>query len=168
MKRRHFISTLLNLSGMGAAIMAATGCGTLMHPERRHQRHSNQIDWKIAACNGLGLLLFFIPGVIAFAVDFYTGAIYLPAGHDHADNSSSPAKRFGVARLGLRKIEIPRDQLSVRTIEQVVSAHVGETVVLEEDSSVSELAQIEQFDAQLRQHQSDRRFGHSLRKLLAV
>lgn len=51
-----------------------------MYPERRHQPRSHQIDWKVAALDGLGLLLFFVPGVIAFVVDFYTGAIYLPAG----------------------------------------------------------------------------------------
>ena len=51
-----------------------------MYPERRRMPHSNQIDWRVAAFDGLGLLLFFVPGVIAFVVDFYTGAIYLPAG----------------------------------------------------------------------------------------
>jgi hypothetical protein len=168
MKRRHFMSVLLSQSGVGAAIIAATGCGTLMHPERRHQGHSNQIDWKIAACNGLGLLLFFVPGVIAFAVDFYTGAIYLPAGHGHADNSDSPASRLAVTRFGLHKITIPRDQLSLHAIEQAVSKHVGQTVVLDEDSRVSELAQIERFDTQLSHHKSDQRFGHSLRKFLRV
>ena len=43
-----------------------------------HQPHSRDLDWKMVACNGLGLAFFFVPGVIAFAVDFYTGAIYLP------------------------------------------------------------------------------------------
>jgi hypothetical protein len=138
-----------------------------MHPERRHQRHSNQIDWKIAACNGLGLLIFFVPGVIAFAVDFYTGAIYLPAGHGHADSSGTSANRLAATRFGLQKITLPREQLNLRTIEQVVSSHVGQPVVLEEDSRVSELAQIEGFDAQLRQHESDQKFGHSLRKFFS-
>jgi hypothetical protein len=50
-----------------------------MHHERVGQPHSQQIDWKIAALNGLGMLLFFVPGAAAFAVDFYTGAIYLPS-----------------------------------------------------------------------------------------
>lgn len=168
MKRRHFMSVLLSQSGVGAALVAATGCGTLMHPERRHQRHSNQIDWKIAACNGLGLLLFFVPGVIAFAVDFYTGAIYLPAGHGHADNSGSPANRLAVVRSGFYKISIPRDQLSLRAIEQAVSEHVGQSVVLDEDARVSELAQIERFESQLSQHQSDYKFGFSLRNFLSV
>lgn len=168
MERRHFMSVLLSHSGVGVAILAATGCGTLLHPERRHQRHSNQIDWKIGAFNGLGLLLFFIPGVIAFAVDFYTGAIYLPAGHGHAGKSGSPANQPANTQLGFRKITVPRDQLDLQTIEQIVSAHLGQPVLLEADSRVSELAQIEGFDAQFRQHRTDQRFGDSLRKFLSV
>jgi len=200
MKRRHFMSVMLSHSGLGAAFLAATGCGTLMHPERRNQRHSNQIDWKVVALNGLGLLLFFIPGVIAFAVDFYTGAIYLPARHGHAANLESPANHpqdssqasvsqasgfdrsamiapmiapFGATQpasspLGFHKISVPRDQLHLRSIEQIVSAHVGQPVLLQEDSRVSELSAIEAFDAQIRQHQSNQRFGHSLRKFVSV
>jgi hypothetical protein len=49
-----------------------------MHNERCGRPHGGRIDWGVAALDGLGLLLFFIPGVIAFVVDFSTGAIYLP------------------------------------------------------------------------------------------
>ena len=37
--------------------------------------------YQFVALNGIGLLLFLLPGVIAFAVDFSTGAIYLPGTH---------------------------------------------------------------------------------------
>lgn len=52
-------------------------CGTVFYPERRGQI-SGQIDPGVAILNGIGLLFYLIPGVIAFAVDFATGAIYLP------------------------------------------------------------------------------------------
>ena len=48
-----------------------------MHPERKGQR-PGKLDWTVVGLNAVGLLLFFVPGVIAFAVDFATGAIYLP------------------------------------------------------------------------------------------
>ncbi len=54
-------------------------CGTLFYPERRGQI-SGQIDSGVAILNGIGLLFYLVPGVIAFAVDFATGAIYLPDG----------------------------------------------------------------------------------------
>ncbi len=52
-------------------------CGTLFYPERRGQI-PGQIDPAIAAMNAIGVLFYVIPGLIAFAIDFSTGAIYLP------------------------------------------------------------------------------------------
>jgi hypothetical protein len=52
-------------------------CGTLLYPERRGQP-AGRLDIGVVALDGIGLLLFLVPGVIAFAVDFATGAIYLP------------------------------------------------------------------------------------------
>jgi len=60
-------------------IIELAGCGTILYPERKGQK-DGRIDPGIAVLDGLGLLLFIIPGVIAFAVDFTTGAIYLPGG----------------------------------------------------------------------------------------
>lgn len=52
-------------------------CGTLFYPERRGQIQGN-IDPGVAALNAIGLLFYLVPGIVAFAVDFATGAIYLP------------------------------------------------------------------------------------------
>lgn len=73
MKQRLIAGTLL------FTLLIQTGCGTLIYPERRGQRSGN-IDPAIAILDGVGLLLFVIPGLIAFAIDFATGAIYLPGG----------------------------------------------------------------------------------------
>ncbi|MFA5678121.1 MAG: polyribonucleotide nucleotidyltransferase [Pseudomonas sp.] len=54
-----------------------TACGTVFYPERRGQI-SGEIDPGVAILNGIGLLFYVIPGLIAFAVDFTTGAIYFP------------------------------------------------------------------------------------------
>ncbi len=60
-----------------------SGCGTVLYPERKGQV-SGRIDPAVAALNGVGLLFFFVPGVIAFAVDFNNGTIYLPPGRTAA------------------------------------------------------------------------------------
>jgi hypothetical protein len=60
-------------------ITQVTACGTILYPERRGQ-DSGQIDVGVAALNAVGLLFFLVPGVVAFGVDFITGAIYLPSG----------------------------------------------------------------------------------------
>ncbi len=60
-------------------ILQTAACGTLLHPERKGQT-GGKIDPAIAILNGIGLLLYVIPGAVAFAVDFYNGTIYLPGG----------------------------------------------------------------------------------------
>lgn len=56
-----------------------SGCGTIFYPENRGK--TSKINVTVAALDGVGLLFFFVPGVIAYAVDFTTGAIYLSGGN---------------------------------------------------------------------------------------
>jgi hypothetical protein len=67
------------LTGTGLTLAAASlgACGTIMYPERKGQI-DGKIDPTVAILNCVGLLLFLVPGVIAFAVDFSNGTIYLP------------------------------------------------------------------------------------------
>lgn len=58
-------------------IIQSISCGTLLYPERIGQPRG-PLDPAIVALDAVGLLLFFVPGVIAFGVDFYNGTIYLP------------------------------------------------------------------------------------------
>ncbi|MFC0668579.1 polyribonucleotide nucleotidyltransferase [Azotobacter chroococcum] len=67
-----------------------SACGSLFFPDRRGQI-DGQIDYLVAGLDAVGLLFYIIPGVIAFAVDFTTGAIYLP-----------PGERYSVAPETLR------------------------------------------------------------------
>jgi hypothetical protein len=95
----------------------------LLHPERRNQPPGGGLDWSIVALDGVGLLLFFIPGVIAFAVDFATGAIYLPPS-GFGTNSSPTSDRSFVS------VSVPKQELTQQRVEQVASAHVGRDVRL--------------------------------------
>lgn len=114
----------------------------------------------MAALDGLGLVLFFVPGVIAFAVDFYTGAIYLPANHGQPG--------YAAIKSDLQRRDIPHEELKLPSIEKAVSDHVGMNVSLGDDGSrVSHLAKIERFDAQVERHQRDTRFGHKLQSFFS-
>lgn len=69
---------------IGGAVVAAlvtqlTACGTLFWPDRRGQIEG-RIDPVVAALDAIGILFYVIPGLIAFGVDFATGAIYLNDG----------------------------------------------------------------------------------------
>ncbi|SEP01278.1 MULTISPECIES: polyribonucleotide nucleotidyltransferase [unclassified Pseudomonas] len=56
-----------------------SACGSIFYPDRRGQI-DGKIDPAIAALDAVGLLFYIIPGLIAFAVDFATGAIYFEPG----------------------------------------------------------------------------------------
>ncbi|WP_137818290.1 polyribonucleotide nucleotidyltransferase [Pseudomonas sp. 2FG] len=58
-----------------------SACGTLFFPDRRGQIEG-KIDPVVAGLNAIGILFYVIPGLIAFGIDFATGAIYLPEGQN--------------------------------------------------------------------------------------
>ena len=117
-------------------LLAATpallaGCGTMLYPERRGQP-KGRLDWGVVALNGVGLLLFFVPGVIAFAVDFATGAIYLPC---------YPHTATGTAETELRKVSLPPEKMNQEGIEATISQHTKKEIDLSQDSYQTESLQ---------------------------
>lgn len=113
------------LQWLGAAAMGTSsiGCGTIMYPERRGQP-AGRLDWKVIALDGALLILFIVPGVIAFAVDFATGAIYLPPYMSYHARRPDPQHEFA-------QLHVPRSQLNQAGIEQAVSQHTQRDVKLE-------------------------------------
>src|SRR4051812_2932639 len=105
--RRHFVW----LGAVSLLEVGASGCGTVLHPERRGQA-AGDIDWAVFALDAVGLLFFFVPGVIAFAVDFNNGSIYLPAGGGKAQAAGKQAAQRNLVRVHMR-----RDQLTQSAIE---------------------------------------------------
>ncbi len=60
-------------------LTSTTSCGYFLYPDRVGQT-SGKIDSTVVILDTLGLLLGIVPGLVAFAVDLSTGAIYLPPG----------------------------------------------------------------------------------------
>ena len=116
-----FLRTALPLI-LAGSLFWTTSCGTIFHPERVGQPRGGRLDLSIVLLDGLGLLLFFIPGVIAFAVDFATGAIYLPPQYGDASDPQT-----------WRVVHVPKDEMTREKIEQVVAREVGRPVNLEGD-----------------------------------
>ena len=75
MKTRKAASLVL----CAALGLQVAGCGTLLYPERRGQA-AGRIDTGVVVMDGLWCLLFIIPGVVAFIVDFGNNTIYEPGG----------------------------------------------------------------------------------------
>src|SRR5262245_4702118 len=106
LSRRTFIQ-----AGAVSSFGLVAGCGMIMHPERRNQPPGGGIDWSVFALDTLGLLIFFLPGVIAFAVDFTTGAIYLPAPGYGDDRTPGKEPQ-------LVKVQVPRKELNQERVEE--------------------------------------------------
>ena len=126
---------LIRLALGTLSLSSLTGCGTILYPERRGQP-SGTIDWKVVALDGIFLLLFVIPGVIAFGVDFTTGAIYLPPYCD--GTAGNPGSGATPALPPLTKLNVPRSELTPKGIEAAVSTAVGRPIRLVEGEYVTE------------------------------
>ena len=101
-------------------IFGANSCGTILYPERRGQT-TGKIDVGVVLLDGLGLLLFVVPGVIAFVVDFSTGAIYLPP--ESSTHEYDKIQDMEVTRIG-------REALTQEKIQLLIAHKTGHTVDL--------------------------------------
>ena len=113
---RRWISGLLLVS----LVAQLAGCGTIFWPERKGQP-PGRIDPKVVALDAVGLLLFFIPGVIAFAVDFNNGTIYLPP---ESYGNTEPSKH------GWTPVRTPSKSPTSAEIELIVRQRTGKSVRL--------------------------------------
>lgn len=116
--------TLINIIAVSVSavlILQLTACGTIFYPERKGTQ-SGEIDPLIAVADAIGLLFFFIPGVVAFAVDFSTGAIY-KSGKRHG--SLTPAELKSVSVNG---------KLDKQALGEMMSKKLGLAVNLDSSS----------------------------------
>jgi hypothetical protein len=113
--KKNCIKTMVGILLVSFAFQISA-CGTLLYPERRGGS-AGDIDVKIAVLDGLGLLFGIIPGVVAYIVDFSTGAIYLPSGSKN------------VVLLQDRDITVihvsPEQLRNPATVKEIVSREMG-------------------------------------------
>lgn len=111
---------------VATCVVALSGCGTLFYPERKGQMSGN-VDPVVAIANGVGLLFFIVPGVIAYAVDFSNGTIYLPS----RDSASIDVERL-------------KDVNDVVALETLLSQKAGQPVRL--DNELLMVEEVESLD----------------------
>jgi len=128
--RRRILAALA--IGTGSLL---SGCGTILYPDRSYQKNRGGLDPAIVILDGIGLFFFIIPGLVAFAVDFSTGAIYFPADHETGDRERTI--------FDPHNSEVKLDQ---REIERIVALKTGKRINLSSDDvRVMELQHIDQF-----------------------
>lgn len=139
--RRQFVRLLHVVLSVMLTIQLSA-CGYLLHPERRGQKPVGRIDPAIATLDALGLLLFIVPGVIAFAVDITNGTLYFPSGHHH---SSAPTETGHMTVIRVNPAE-----LNGKTIQEIVEKHTGVFIRLDlRNVEIYELDRSENIEARL-------------------
>ncbi|WP_075881318.1 hypothetical protein [Vreelandella massiliensis] len=116
----------LKVAVVATFVVTLSGCGTLLYPERKGQIGGN-VDPVVAIANGVGLLFFIVPGVIAYAVDFSNGTIYLPS----RDSAS----------LDVERLEDVNDMAELETL---LSQKAGQPIRL--DSELLMVEEVENLD----------------------
>jgi hypothetical protein len=120
---------IAGLAASGLAVHLAS-CGTILHPERRGQP-PGRLDPGIVILDAVGLLLFLVPGVVAFAVDFATGAIYLPPEYAEAD---LPGDAPCLDASGRRVVRLSPQEITPERLEKIVQEHTGRSIRLQPGS----------------------------------
>ncbi|TLX53563.1 polyribonucleotide nucleotidyltransferase [Stutzerimonas nosocomialis] len=111
-----------------------SACGTLFYPDRRGQI-DGRIDPAVAALNAVGLLFYVIPGLIAFGIDFATGAIYLP------DNTYSMAPEKLQEAIGADgKVDPAR-------LKAIIESEIGRSLPLDDPRLLQQNGSVEQLAA---------------------
>ncbi len=118
------LSKQLALVVCACLVFQLAACGTIIYPERRGQT-SGQIDPAIAILDAIGLVFFIIPGLLAFAIDFATGAIYLPAGRNASERVDELRDRLN------SRVELQGDRIVVYLDPQELTPERVETLVQE-------------------------------------
>jgi len=90
-------------------------CGTILYPERKGQR-DGRLDVGVVLLDGVGLLCFIIPGVIAYAVDFTNGTIYLPG---------TSARKAGIGPDGLRAVAFDARHRTPDSLKELIRKETG-------------------------------------------
>ena len=118
MTKRSCVKTRVLAMLVAIPLLFQSACGTILYPERRGQTEG-RIDPAVAIMNGVGLLLFVIPGLVAFAIDFSTGAIYLPP--DEANRDGEP-----------RVVHLDLDEITPEKLKALLREHTGREITLTE------------------------------------
>lgn len=91
-------------------------CGTILYPERRGST-GGRVDPLVVGLDAIGLIFFLVPGVIAFAVDFTTGAIYMSGGRASVDDGS--------LNSDVVTIKVAPEELTAEKIQAIIKQQKG-------------------------------------------
>ncbi len=133
LERAGLLKKLICGAVCAAFALQLGSCGTILYPERHGQR-SGELDPTVVLLDAIGLLFGIIPGLVAFAVDFHTGAIYLPGGkkrpkHHRRGQAEEIEGGWVILRTDPRTLD-------AGTLSAILSRETGHTIRLDDPRMV--------------------------------
>ncbi len=130
---------LLQILSGAAMLPLLSSCGTIIYPDRVNQKKRGDLDFIVVGMDAVGLLFFLVPGIIAFAVDFGTGAIYFPENHKKGTRETTIFDKIDN--------QVQTNQpVSIRDVEKIVSERTGRKVKLQSrDIRTMRIEHLDQF-----------------------
>ena len=125
-------SRLIGAALVGTLLTQLTACGSIFYPDRRGQI-DGKVDPAIAVLDAVGLLFYVIPGLIAFGIDFATGAIYYPGGHTA---QVDPAK--------LQQAVSPDGKVDNLKLQAILETELGQRLPLDDPRLIQHRGSVEQ------------------------
>jgi hypothetical protein len=124
MKKTKIFKKLLTIIIFISLLVQISACGYILYPERRGQT-GGRIDVGVAVLDGIGLLFFLVPGIIAFAVDFSSGCIYLPGGYAAGPDADE-----------VKVVHVNPAELNEATISRIIFSETGISTAIDLDKAL--------------------------------
>ncbi|MGL6160278.1 hypothetical protein [Microbulbifer sp.] len=126
-----------------------TACGYFLYPERKGQT-GGRVDPVVVILDGAALLFGILPGIVAFAVDFTNGTIYLPAGGSsaidrHLSAIDTDKAKTVIDQDGQVWLQLPLEELSaggedLQQLGAALSSYTGRQVAVRDIVWLEDLA----------------------------
>jgi hypothetical protein len=126
---RNFFKKTASAMLCAVLFIQLASCGTLLYPDRRGQK-TGQIDVAIVLMDAIGLFFFIIPGVVAFAVDLDTGAIYLPSSGRYSRTGARAHN--AMEREAFHMVRVNSAELDPAALTRIIAEQTGCRIQLDD------------------------------------
>jgi hypothetical protein len=117
---------------VASLLTQVTACGSIFFPDRRGQIEG-KLDPVVVALDAVGLLFYVIPGLIAFGIDFATGAIYL-----------EPGKTAQIAPEKLQEAIGADGKVDNRKLQAILESELGGSFPLDDPRLIQHKGSVQQ------------------------
>lgn len=123
---------------LAGTMVVSSGCGLLLYPERQGQT-SGKIDPVVVGLDMLGLVFFIVPGLVAFAIDYSSGTIYLPNSASSVDAAKTHSDKTVINQTYLNNHfdALKVENFTTKNAEQTLSHYFNQPISLSNPHNIA-------------------------------